>query len=267
MKGEKNMRCKKASKFLALFVGGDLPKRNVKALEEHLENCPNCAHELENLRRTQEVFKTLASESKSTLGANYWLEILQQIETLDEREKWQEGKRVKWQLPLSSLAPLPLRPVFALCSACLVFILAVFIFFSRFQVPQSENFKRKEKILSLRDSGNFRWSAVKPRIFPREILTRKKEAKIAISSIVPAPIVVSLPINFGGELVTKLQFSHPDFRPHPRPLSYEERGGGEVDMKYPLVEDVSKLNGTVMVFKTENPKIDIVWIFSEEENL
>jgi hypothetical protein len=149
----------------------------------------------------------------------------------------------------------------------LVFILAVFIFFSRFQVPQSENFKRKEKILSLRDSGNFRWSAVKPGAFPREILTGKKEAKIAISSIVPAPIVVSLPINFGGELVTKLQFSHPDFRPHPRPLSYEERGGGEVDMKYPLVEDVSKLNGTVMVFKTENPKIDIVWIFSEEENL
>ncbi|MBM3239922.1 zf-HC2 domain-containing protein [Candidatus Poribacteria bacterium] len=252
------MRCKKAGKFLALFVGGDLPTENVRTLEEHLENCPNCARELESLRRTQEILKTFASESKPTLGANYWLEILQRIEALDEREQWQNGKRAKRQLPLCPFASLHLRPVVALCSACLVFILAIFIFFSRFQVPQSENFR------SLRDSGNFRWSAVKPGAFPREILTRKKEAQIAISSIVPAHIAVSLPINFGGELVTKLQFSHPDFRPHPRPLSYEERGGGEVETKYPLVEDVSKLNGTVMVFKTENPKIDIVWIFSEE---
>jgi len=257
------MKCKKASKFLALFVGGDLPRRNVKALEEHLENCPNCACELESLHKTQNILKTLASESKSTLGANYWLEILQRIEALDEREEWargQVGKRVEYcQRKIRSVIS---SPVVALFSACLVFILAVFIFFSRFQAPPSENFKRKEKIFSLRDSENFRWSAVKPKAFPREILTRKKEAKIAISSIVPAPIAVSLPINFSSELITELRTSRPDFRPHPRPLSYEERGGGEVETKYPLVEDVSKLNGTVMVFKTENPKIDIVWIFS-----
>lgn len=252
------MKCKKASKFLALFVGGDLPTENVRVLEEHLENCPNCARELESLCRTQEVLKMLASDSQPTLGANYWLEILQRIETLDEREEWargQEGKNGEYcQRKIRSVIS---SPVVVLCSACLVFILAVLIFFSRlqehnlppFSSPQSKNFR------SFADFGSFRELGVEQRALPRKVLTRRKEARIPISSIVPAPITVSLPTN----------------PPHPLSPSCGEgpgvRLGGEVETKYPLVEDVSKLNGTVMVFKTENPKIDIVWIFGEEENL
>ena len=49
------MRCRSAQKQLALFVGGDLPKRRTPKLLSHVDHCADCADELEALKHSQRI--------------------------------------------------------------------------------------------------------------------------------------------------------------------------------------------------------------------
>lgn len=54
------MTCRKARKLMALFVGDDLGPRRTRAVRAHLDACPACRRELEELRQALAEFKAEA---------------------------------------------------------------------------------------------------------------------------------------------------------------------------------------------------------------
>jgi hypothetical protein len=54
------MKCQRVKKQLVLYVGDDLPVNKKRSVESHLENCPACVTELEELKRMKEGVHTIA---------------------------------------------------------------------------------------------------------------------------------------------------------------------------------------------------------------
>ena len=58
------MKCEKAGKWIPLYAGDDLPRRQAARLREHLENCPGCRRELESERAALAAMKTAAQREQ-----------------------------------------------------------------------------------------------------------------------------------------------------------------------------------------------------------
>ena len=54
------MKCSNAKEKLALFAGGDLPEPGVAELLTHINDCPTCAHELDQLQRAKAAIETIS---------------------------------------------------------------------------------------------------------------------------------------------------------------------------------------------------------------
>lgn len=82
------MNCRKAQKRLVLFAGNDLPERQSLRLRSHLDGCPGCKSELDELERSRESVKKIAqNDLPDALPSDFSQQIGQAI-TSD-----QEGSR------------------------------------------------------------------------------------------------------------------------------------------------------------------------------
>jgi hypothetical protein len=54
------MKCQKVKKRLVLYVGDDLPARKKELIESHLEHCPACMAELDELRKMKQSLREMA---------------------------------------------------------------------------------------------------------------------------------------------------------------------------------------------------------------
>ncbi|MFP3905162.1 MAG: zf-HC2 domain-containing protein [Armatimonadota bacterium] len=53
------MNCKNIQKRLSAYVVGDLDTQTREEIETHLRSCPDCRHELQVLRRTEELLQPI----------------------------------------------------------------------------------------------------------------------------------------------------------------------------------------------------------------
>lgn len=83
------MKCKKYKEQIILYLYGELDQQHSQELEEHIENCPGCAGELEY---TKKVFGTLdEAESKELLEARWekcWGEINAEIKPKSRKQRY-----------------------------------------------------------------------------------------------------------------------------------------------------------------------------------
>jgi hypothetical protein len=110
------MRCRQASKLLALYAGGDLPERETARLLAHLESCRECRSALENHQATLAVLgRIAAADTPEPLPADFTQRIL--LQTMAEKNE-----------PRSSLSALTRllswKPALALGAAAVAVFLA-----------------------------------------------------------------------------------------------------------------------------------------------
>jgi anti-sigma factor RsiW len=60
------MNCKHSENDLALYVEGDLPEAKVKEVDVHLLGCRNCRQVVDELSRSQSLFKSIRQETVGT---------------------------------------------------------------------------------------------------------------------------------------------------------------------------------------------------------
>jgi anti-sigma factor RsiW len=74
------MTCRKARRLLALFAGDDLAPRRARAVQAHLEACPDCRRELEALRAALAEAKAEAGrEAVPEWGAGEWRALMARV--------------------------------------------------------------------------------------------------------------------------------------------------------------------------------------------
>ena len=72
------MRCRQARKMLALHAGGDLPERQARELEAHLEGCADCAGELRDIKNAlAAVGEIAAADQPGPLPADFAQQVRQ----------------------------------------------------------------------------------------------------------------------------------------------------------------------------------------------
>lgn len=114
------MKCNDARLMLGLYVEGDLSDDKVPELLAHLKQCPKCAAELSEMKRSQEVVKKIGEEDvPAPLPTNFSHNIKQII--IDEQAMHAKSKQPGFGL-------MRRRPAFALVGIALVAVIAVFIF-------------------------------------------------------------------------------------------------------------------------------------------
>ena len=64
------MKCKILEKILALYVGGELSQSKAREVAEHIKECPACAKEVEELRRSRVILKE--DSTVPELDADFW---------------------------------------------------------------------------------------------------------------------------------------------------------------------------------------------------
>ncbi len=106
--------------MLGLHIEGDLPDDKVPELLAHLMQCRDCAAELKELKRSQELIKKIGKEDvPASLPTNFSHNIKQII--IDDQTQRAKSKRPAFGL-------LRGRPAFALVGVALVAVIAVLIF-------------------------------------------------------------------------------------------------------------------------------------------
>ena len=80
------MRCKKARKRIALFVGGDATYKEAESVKEHVITCPECAAEAEAMQKSLDTLRMLKDD---TLAEGFWdgfnEDVLARIKTQEPR--------------------------------------------------------------------------------------------------------------------------------------------------------------------------------------
>ncbi len=109
------MNCKKVQTKLLEYLNNELPDKINQLLENHIKKCPDCRKELEELRKTTDLFNQLPQielqpEQQEKFLFEVRQKIRQQIKVKPVRYRW------KWLLP--RLAP-------ALAAASIIFIFVV----------------------------------------------------------------------------------------------------------------------------------------------
>jgi hypothetical protein len=91
------MNCQKGKKRLVLFVGDELPEKKKRSIESHLKFCPECAADLEDLRRTREIVKKVAQiDHPDTLPANFPEKVTRSIQEDQKAVQHTREKPLFW---------------------------------------------------------------------------------------------------------------------------------------------------------------------------
>lgn len=61
------MKCQKAHKLISLYIDGELPKQNMKTVEDHMKACHKCQAEFEESKKLNNLFAN-ADKFKAPYG-------------------------------------------------------------------------------------------------------------------------------------------------------------------------------------------------------
>jgi anti-sigma factor RsiW len=81
------MNCARARRWLALFAGADLPSRKARRLEKHLEGCPGCRKELEELRAALAGIQAAAARETLDWPEGEWKGLMAQVRSEKPRPR------------------------------------------------------------------------------------------------------------------------------------------------------------------------------------
>lgn len=140
------MKCQRVKKQLVLYVGDDLPVNKKRSVESHLENCPACVTELEELKRMKEGVHTIAqSDIPDTLHHGFPGKVTQLI---SEEQESIRPPRMK-----SSFLSMP-RPVLTASIVALGILLvasaAIFFLFPN----KVSSVRLAKEILAISETGS-----------------------------------------------------------------------------------------------------------------
>ncbi|MCD6532044.1 zf-HC2 domain-containing protein [bacterium] len=75
------MRCEEIKPYLAGYLDGELDQKTRQMVEEHIKECPQCAAELEEMRKIREVLGKMETEKLPDIyWRTYWSNIYNRIE-------------------------------------------------------------------------------------------------------------------------------------------------------------------------------------------
>jgi len=75
------MKCEKIKPYLAGYLDGELDPKTRQMVEEHIKQCPQCAAELEEMRKIREVLGKMETEKLPDIyWRTYWSNIYNRIE-------------------------------------------------------------------------------------------------------------------------------------------------------------------------------------------
>lgn len=113
------MKCAEARELLSAYIDGALSGAPRRRLEDHLRECPTCAAELADLRRTAAL---LASLDEIDPPAEFRASLRQRLQEVTRQGRPRERTQAaQWWLRLADLSMLPTRTALA---AALVLLLA-----------------------------------------------------------------------------------------------------------------------------------------------
>lgn len=140
------MKCQKMKKQLILFVGDDLPERKKRSVEIHLEHCPACAAELEELKKAKNsVHKINRLDFPDSLPPHFPENV---IRVIHENQKDARPTRAKYLF----LFPLKSARIVGTFAIGVLLIIAAFLVFHSPEKVSSDQLL--EKILSITNKGN-----------------------------------------------------------------------------------------------------------------
>ena len=73
------MNCSRACKWLPLYAGTDLPSGKARRLERHLEGCPSCRKEVEELRAALAGIRAVASRETLDWPEGEWKSLIARV--------------------------------------------------------------------------------------------------------------------------------------------------------------------------------------------
>jgi hypothetical protein len=133
------MNCKRVKKQLVLFVGDDLPERIKKSVESHLEQCPMCTAELEELKRMKENVNNIARlDIPDKLHPDF-------PERITKNIRQARAKSLLWPMPR------PIRVAGILALGILLIAAAVLFYLSSGKVSSDRLIK---EIMSISNTGS-----------------------------------------------------------------------------------------------------------------
>ncbi len=99
------MKCGRAGRHIPLLAGGDLSPRKTARLIKHIEACPSCLRELEDIRAARDRIKISAREAPvEDWSDGEWKSLMARITSQrPDRRPLGIGRSLRW-LPASGLA-------------------------------------------------------------------------------------------------------------------------------------------------------------------
>jgi len=94
------MNCGEAKKLLSLYLDGQISGREMRALNDHIDDCRRCAHEYGAMRRTQQLLAGLGRQ-KAPADLALRLRVAISREAAQRRSRF-EGVRVRMQNALNA---------------------------------------------------------------------------------------------------------------------------------------------------------------------
>ena len=91
------MKCSNMQQKLALYISGDLPEHDNAEVRSHLENCRECAAELESLKQSGETMELLIqADTPDPLPYNFSHVITHRIVEEKTKRVRRTGKKLTW---------------------------------------------------------------------------------------------------------------------------------------------------------------------------
>jgi hypothetical protein len=119
------MKCQSIKKLLVLYIGDDLPRKKMISARSHIEQCPNCKAELDELMKMKSRIERMAlNDIPEALHPDFAEKVTGQIDRDRVTAPPTRDRIPRWFLPIPVRAIGILALVFILVFAGLVFLLA-----------------------------------------------------------------------------------------------------------------------------------------------
>jgi hypothetical protein len=129
------MNCKKIQKDLVAFLCGELPKNDQEFFQAHLDECPRCQAEWEELKKISRAADILREDADEAMSSVDWEALPSQIAE-NVFNKASQSRRQIWLAKISGFLVQPrLRPVYA--ALLIGVVLGGLLTFMVFRAPQS----------------------------------------------------------------------------------------------------------------------------------
>ena len=85
-------------KLLDAYHDGELNQWQVEQVEAHLTECPDCRHELENLRRLSDLLRSAPDMESAASPEDFVRRVQRRLDNTPRPASWRSGFRLSWQL-------------------------------------------------------------------------------------------------------------------------------------------------------------------------